>query len=93
MLCNIRPYSPRMATTLFSSSDLVAYCGVDLKTIHNWVSKKRIKAGRTPGGHYRFRAATVLDVLTRLDVPIPPEVAAAAAQDEADAKSATIVDV
>lgn len=66
-----------MATTLFKTSQVAAWCGVDLKTIHNWVEKKRLKAGQTPGRHLRFRAEDVHKILVELGSDIPPEVTAA----------------
>lgn len=69
-----RPYNLNMSITLFKASQLAAWCGVDLKSIHNWVNSGKITAGRTPGRHLRFTAETVRDVLIGMGVPVPKEV-------------------
>lgn len=37
--------------------------GVDLKTVHNWVVKGKIKHFRTPGRHLRFYFWDVMDFI------------------------------
>lgn len=37
--------------------------GVDLKTVHNWVAKGKIKHFRTPGRHLRFDFCDVMEFI------------------------------
>lgn len=75
--------SPRMGSffmsspTLFRASDFARWCNVDQKTIHNWVDKGLVPAGRTPGRQLRFRAEDVRRVLEDMGAQVPEEVARA----------------
>jgi hypothetical protein len=71
------PYMLGMQETLFKASQVAKWCGVDLKTVHNWVDKKQVEAGRTPGRHLRFTPATVHKLLSGIGASIPSEVMAA----------------
>lgn len=66
-------------STLFKTSDVARWASVDLKTVHNWVDKGQITAGRTPGGHLRFTPGVVKALLEGMGVPLPAEVQAACA--------------
>lgn len=57
--------------SLFTASDLAKFCEVDLKTIHNWADKGKIKHFRTPGRHLRFRRLDVLDFLRKWGYSVP----------------------
>lgn len=61
---------------LFTAADLARFCEVDLKTVHNWTARTRIKHFRTPGRHLRFRRADVIDFLRRNGYSVPPELEA-----------------
>ncbi|MDH5490972.1 MAG: helix-turn-helix domain-containing protein [Myxococcales bacterium] len=63
--------------TLFTASELAAFCQVDLKTIHNWADRGEMRHFRTPGRHLRFRREDVIDFLRRYGYPIPPNLVAA----------------
>lgn len=56
---------------LYRSSDLVRWCQVDTKTVHNWVEKGKIEGFRTPGRHLRFTRAAVLTFLRTYGFPVP----------------------
>jgi len=58
---------------LLTASQLAAFCEVDLKTIHNWAERGRMRFFRTPGRHLRFRRVDTLDFLRRYGYPIPDE--------------------
>jgi len=62
----------------FTATDLAAFCGVDIKTIHNWANKGKLPHFRTPGRHLRFHPAAVLDFLTAQGFAVPSSVIAAA---------------
>lgn len=36
---------------------------VDPKTVNRWVRRGKLPAVRTPGGHYRFKASQIREVL------------------------------
>jgi excisionase family DNA binding protein len=59
------------ARDLFTASEFAHFCGVDLKTIHNWADKGQIRHFRTPGRHLRFRRLDVVDFLRKFGYPIP----------------------
>lgn len=59
---------------LFKASDVARLCNVDIKTVHNWVNKEQVQAGRTPGRHLRFRPEVVRQLLEGMGVPVPSEV-------------------
>jgi excisionase family DNA binding protein len=50
---------------------LARYCGVDLKTIHNWSARSKIPHWRTPGRHLRFRRLDVVDFLRAYEFELP----------------------
>jgi excisionase family DNA binding protein len=56
--------TPRAAKPL-TAREVADLCGVELKTIHNWVTDGRLDHFRTPGRHLRFQAADVLHFLER----------------------------
>jgi len=56
---------------LFTASEFAHFCGVDMKTIHNWAEKGQIRHFRTPGRHLRFRRLDVIDFLRKFGYPIP----------------------
>jgi len=71
---------------LFRASDVARFCEVDLKTVHNWVSRGRVESFRTPGRHLRFKPGPLLSFLTQFGYDVPAEVrAAVAAAQEPDA--------
>ncbi len=58
------------------SATLVArMCGVDLKTIHNWVDRGKLPALRTRGGHHRFWLLDVAEFLRAYELGVPEELA------------------
>jgi excisionase family DNA binding protein len=59
------------APELFTASEFAHFCGVDLKTIHNWADKGQIRHFRTPGRHLRFRRLDVIDFLRKFGYPVP----------------------
>jgi excisionase family DNA binding protein len=54
-----------------SAVQVARFCGVDLKTIHNWVNKGKIPFRRTSGRHLRFRPLDVVDFLRAYEMAIP----------------------
>lgn len=58
---------------LLTAADVARVCAVDLKTIHNWAERGRIRHFRTPGRHLRVRRIDLLDFLRRYGYPVPPD--------------------
>lgn len=58
-----------------SATQVARFCGVDLKTIHNWVNKGKIPSTRTAGRHLRFRPLDVVDFLRAYAFAIPESLA------------------
>lgn len=44
----------------WSKGETAGYCEVTVRTIDNWMFKKRLPYYRTPGGHIRFKREDVL---------------------------------
>lgn len=55
------------------ATQMAKWCGVDLKTIHNWVNKGQIPHFRTPGRHLRFTVESARAFLAKYGYPIPAE--------------------
>lgn len=64
---------------LYVASELADICKVDLKTIHNWVTRGHLAAFRTPGRHLRFKVVDVLAFMTKFGYPAPASLVADAA--------------
>ncbi len=64
---------PVIRDKLLTASDLASICEVDLKTIHNWVERGKIKHFRTPGRHLRFRSEDVVEFLHAYGYSVPRE--------------------
>jgi len=58
---------------LFTAPQLASLCGVELKTIHNWIAKGMIRHFRSPGRHIRIRRVDLIEFMERFGYPIPEE--------------------
>lgn len=60
---------PSQAERLLTPGDVARLFGVDPKTVSRWADAGKLQALRTLGGHRRYRAAEVHDLLsgTRAD--------------------------
>jgi excisionase family DNA binding protein len=63
--------TPREGRRLLTATQIAAFCSVDLKTIHNWADRGKIRGWRTSGRHLRFRRLDVVDFLRAYGFPIP----------------------
>ena len=61
----------REARRLLTATQIAAFCSVDLKTIHNWADRGKIRGWRTSGRHLRFRRLDVVDFLRAYGFSIP----------------------
>ncbi len=56
---------------MLSATQLARFCGVDLKTIHNWANRGKVPGTRTRGRHLRFRPLDVVDFLRTYGFEVP----------------------
>jgi excisionase family DNA binding protein len=56
---------------MLSATQVARFCAVDLKTIHNWANKGKIRGTRTTGRHLRFRPLDVVDFLRAYELGVP----------------------
>jgi excisionase family DNA binding protein len=61
----------RARARVLSGTQVARFCGVDLKTIHNWVNKGKIPHWRTTGRHLRFRPLDVVEFLRAYEIGLP----------------------
>jgi excisionase family DNA binding protein len=61
----------RARARLLSAVQVARYCGVDLKTIHNWANKGKIPCHRTTGRHLRFHPLDVVSFLRAYELGLP----------------------
>jgi excisionase family DNA binding protein len=59
------------ARRLLTATQIAEFCSVDLKTIHNWADRGKIRGWRTSGRHLRFRRLDVVDFLRAYGFSIP----------------------
>jgi excisionase family DNA binding protein len=57
----------------YTATALARFCGVDLKTIHNWARKGAIRHHRTRGRHLRFYRLDVVEFLKAYGYGVPDE--------------------
>jgi excisionase family DNA binding protein len=57
-----------------TSGDIARSLNVDLKTVHRWVRRGRLRGQRTKGGHLRFRRVEVVRFLRLRHAAIPAEI-------------------
>ena len=63
---------------LLTPAEVALMFRVDPKTVTRWASAGRIGSIRTPGGHRRFRASEIHDLLADLTVDSSPSTARSA---------------
>jgi excisionase family DNA binding protein len=61
----------RETRRLLTATQIAAFCSVDLKTIHNWADRGKLRGWRTSGRHLRFRRLDVVDFLRAYGFSIP----------------------
>lgn len=54
---------------ILTTGDVARYCGVSRMGVLRWIRQGKLKAYRTPGGHYRIRIADFRDFLEEYDIP------------------------
>ncbi len=56
---------------IFTTFEVAKLCNANITSIKNWIEKNRLKAFRTPGGHYRVEKAVLVDFMNRYAMPNP----------------------
>jgi excisionase family DNA binding protein len=57
---------------LIRPSELARFWELNPRTLHIWIREGRLLAIRSPGNHFRLRAADVLAFCEREGLPVPP---------------------
>jgi excisionase family DNA binding protein len=66
----------KRASDLFTAADAARFCRVDLKTIHNWSARDKLRHAKTSGGHIRIQRADLVAFMRAYEMPLPRELAA-----------------
>ena len=66
--------APDPALHCLTSGDIARSLKVDLKTVHRWVRRGRMRGHRTKGGHLRFRRIEVVRFLRERRLRIPDDI-------------------
>ena len=56
---------------VFTTSEAARLCHANISSIKNWIEQGRLKAFRTPGGHYRIERQSLGHFLDRHNMPNP----------------------
>ncbi|MDD5656214.1 MAG: response regulator [Elusimicrobia bacterium] len=63
------------ANATFTTHKIAKMCSVYPSTVINWINEGKLKSFLTAGGHHRVTRAELVNFLTRLKIPLPPELA------------------
>ncbi len=58
------------STKPYTTGEVANLCNVTINAVKKWIAADKIKAFRTPGGHYRINRQDFLDFLTRFKLDI-----------------------
>lgn len=62
----------------YTTHEAARLLGVSLPTVVNWITARRLKAHRTPGGHRRISREDLAGFMVRHGMPLPEELSGAA---------------
>ena len=62
----------------YTTHEAARLLGVSLPTVVNWITARRLKAHRTPGGHRRIAREDLAAFMLQHGMPLPPELTDAA---------------
>lgn len=62
---------PAARGSLYTAQALADFCEVDLKTVHHWADRGKVRHFRTDGRHLRFRRNDVVRFLRAHGYPLP----------------------
>lgn len=55
-----------------TAGEVARYCGVSRRGVNRWIRQGKLKAYKTPGGHYRIRKADFRNFLEQFEMPVDP---------------------
>jgi len=58
---------------LLTTGEVARYCDVSTNAVKKWIRNGRLKAFRTPGGHFRVESEDFREFLIRHHMPVYPE--------------------
>jgi excisionase family DNA binding protein len=58
------------ASRLLTTGQVASYCDVSTNAVKKWIRNGRLKAFRTPGGHFRIESEQFKEFLVRHNMPI-----------------------
>lgn len=56
---------------IFTTFEVASICNANITSIKNWIEKGKLRAFRTPGGHYRIEREILEGFLNRYGMPNP----------------------
>ncbi len=65
--------SPSGTSKLLTTGEVARYCDVSTNAVKKWIRNGRLKAFRTPGGHFRVESEDFREFLIRHHMPVYPE--------------------
>lgn len=65
--------SPSSTSKLLTTGEVARYCDVSTNAVKKWIRNGRLKAFRTPGGHFRVESEDFREFLIRHHMPVYPE--------------------
>jgi len=65
--------APTSHSKLLTTGEVARYCDVSTNAVKKWIRNGRLKAFRTPGGHFRVDSEDFKEFLVRHQMPIYPE--------------------
>jgi excisionase family DNA binding protein len=60
---------------LFTAADAARFCRVDLKTIHNWAARGKLRHYKTDGRHVRIQRVDLVAFMRHYEMPLPSALA------------------
>jgi excisionase family DNA binding protein len=65
--------APSNASKLLTTGEVARYCDVSTNAVKKWIRNGRLRAFRTPGGHFRVESEDFREFLIRHRMPVYPE--------------------
>ncbi|HXI04269.1 MAG TPA: response regulator [Candidatus Saccharimonadales bacterium] len=65
--------APSNQSKLLTTGEVARYCDVSTNAVKKWIRNGRLKAFRTPGGHFRVDSEDFKEFLVRHQMPVYPE--------------------
>lgn len=69
----VKSKAPTNQSKLLTTGEVARYCDVSTNAVKKWIRNGRLKAFRTPGGHFRVDSEDFRDFLVRHQMPVYAE--------------------